>query len=61
MRAMFSTDFYPMSTHLTFAILLPPQLDPLFGHTYQCLRTLARCLRDSNFREMFQTVLARTA
>ena len=37
MRAMFSLDFYPMKTHLTFAILLPPQLDAYFGHVYQGL------------------------
>lgn len=61
MRAMFSTDFYSMNTHLTFTILLPPQLDPLLGHIYQGLRTLTRCLRDSQFRNKFQTVLSRTA
>ena len=48
-RAMFSLDFYSHNTRLYFAILLPAQLDPLFGHTYQGLRTLARCLNNPTF------------
>lgn len=28
-----------------------PQLDPFFGFTYQGLRTLARCVKDTNFRD----------
>ena len=56
--AMFSCDFYSMNTQLTFAILLPPQLDPLFGHTYQTLRTLIRCFRDADFKTRFKHILA---
>ena len=61
MRAMYSTDFYSMNPHLTFAILLPPQLDPFFGHIYQGLRTLARCLHEPQFRHNCQNVLSRSA
>ena len=57
MRAMFSLDFYSHNPHLTFSILLPPQLDPLFCHTYQGLRTLARCLNNASFRSTFQNLL----
>ena len=57
MRAMFSLDFYSHNTHLSFAILLPAQLDPLFSHTYQGLRTLARCLNNPTFRRDFQHLL----
>lgn len=57
MRTMFSVDFYSMNTHLTFAILLPPQLDPSFAHVYQTLRTLARCLRQPHFRDIIQNRL----
>ena len=57
MRAMFSTDFYSMNTHLTFALLLPPQLDPLFGYFYQGLRTLERCMRATPFRQDFKKLL----
>lgn len=57
MRTMFSVDFYSMNTHLTFAILLPPQLDPSFAHVYQTLRTIARCLRQPHFRDIIQNRL----
>lgn len=56
-RAMFSVDFYSLNPNLSFAILLPAQLDPLFCHIYQGLRTLARCLKDDSFRTNFQTIL----
>ena len=56
-RAMFSLDFYSLNPHLTFAILLPPQVDPLFCHIYQGLRTLARCLTNDTFRHDFQLLL----
>ena len=48
-RAMFSVDFYSLNPNLSFAILLPAQLDPLFCHIYQGLRTLARGLKDDSF------------
>ena len=46
-------------THLTFAILLPPQLDSYFGHVYRGLRALARCLTDDSFSNLFQQTLER--
>ena len=57
-RAMFSLDFFSLNTHLAFAVLLPAQLDPLFGYTYQGLRTLARCLHNVSFRKDFQHLQA---
>ena len=61
MRALSSLDFYPMNPHLTFAILVPPQLDPDFGHVYEGLRTLARYLGDDSFRKLFQQMLERNS
>ena len=49
MRSVWNTDCYSMSPYVTFALLLPPQLDPLFGHIYHGLRTLARCVRNPSF------------
>ena len=49
MRSMWKTDCYSMSSYVIFALLLPSQLDPLFGHIYQGLRTIARCVRDPYF------------
>lgn len=43
-----------MNTHLIFALFLAPQLDPYFGHIYQGLRTLARCLRQEQIRTEVQ-------
>ena len=48
-----------MNTHLTFACLLPTQLDPYFCHIYQGLRTLAKCLKEKSFRKTFQEILAK--
>eukprot|EP00439_Symbiodinium_sp_Y106_P040362 s833_g4.t4 len=49
MRTMWQADCYSMSPYVTFALLLPAQLDPLFGHKYHGLRTLARCMRQHDF------------
>ncbi|CAE7314212.1 hypothetical protein AK812_SmicGene29856 [Symbiodinium microadriaticum] len=40
MRTMWQTDCYSMSPYITFALLLPAQLDPMFGRKYHGLRTL---------------------
>ena len=49
MRTMWQADCYSMSPYVTFALLLPAQLDPLFGHKYHGLRTLACCMRQRDF------------
>ena len=54
MRALWHRDFYSMSPLITFAILAPPQLDPTFGPVYYGLRTVARCIRDVDFRNVLQ-------
>ncbi|CAE7437407.1 unnamed protein product [Symbiodinium sp. CCMP2592] len=54
MRTLWSRDFYSMSPLITFAILAPPQLDPTFGPIYFGLRTVARCIRDSDFRDVLR-------
>ena len=59
MRTMWQTDCYSMSPYITFALLLPAQLDPMFGHKYHGLRTLARCMRQHDFAvEMRKRFLA---
>ena len=59
MRTMWQADCYSMSPYVTCALLLPAQLDPLFGHKYHGLRTLARCMRQHDFAvEMRKRFLA---
>ena len=49
MRCLWSSDFYTMNPNVTFALLVPPHLDPLFGHIYQRFRTILRCMQEPSF------------
>lgn len=49
MRRLWSSDFYTVNPNVTFALLVPPHLDPLFGHIYQRFRTILRCMQEPSF------------